>query len=107
MGAEHEDGTGGFIICHMSSLAVGDRLTHFNGDNVPRSTVTAVRKDAKEVDVVWDEGLRETFPWDAKRSKGYNKVKRLRRQGEVLDWERGTPFEEGIAYHPEAPAVAA
>lgn len=98
-----DDGT---VITHMRDLAVGDRLCWFGGD-APRSTVTAVRHDAKEVDVHWDEGLDETFPWDWKRSKGYNKVTRLRRQGEVLSWERGTAFEDSIAYHPEAPAVAA
>lgn len=65
------------MIFHMCDLKVGDRLER-SGEDFTCGTVVNVDAERKEIAVEYDDGGFDTFPWDSKRSKGYNKVKAVR-----------------------------
>jgi hypothetical protein len=70
------------MIYHMRDLAVGDGVSRFGDfDDVKIAVVTRVDAAAKEVTMRMLDGSGDvTYPWDSKRSKGYNKVKAVRNE---------------------------
>jgi hypothetical protein len=85
-------------IFHMRDVNVGDSLVPW-GDEIPSCVVTKKDERAKEIEVEFlrddaatqrRKGERDVFPWDSKRSRGYNKVKVVVEEYEIGDDVRRT-----------------
>jgi hypothetical protein len=67
------------VVIHMRDAIVGDRGQAFGVfDESTQYEVAAVDQAAKEITARGDDGLVTKYPWDSKRSRGYNKIKVLR-----------------------------